>query len=138
MVKKIKPIRYFYVHTNPDTNIDNKEYVFPEHKPDPEKIIASVNIEPKKFADHTSNPLELTNKNWFINLTNTPIPPSVSALLQLGGNFCLPLENYKKKAIHEFIKDLECHNRHFSDVDKAKIRNTFVPFFSRFIHKKNQ
>jgi len=47
-----------------------------------------------------------------------------------------PLDNYKKKAIHEFIKDLECHNRYFSDTDKAKIRNTVVPFFHRFIHKK--
>jgi len=134
--KNIKPISYVYVHTNSNLNNDSKKYVFPEHKLDSEKIIASVNIEPKKFVDHTSNLLHLTNNNWFMNLTNTPIPSSVSTLLQLGGNFCLPIDNFKKKAIHEFIKDLECHNRHFSDTDKAKIRNTVVPFFHRFIHKK--
>jgi len=120
--KKIKPIRYFYVHTNSDSNNDRKKYVFPEHKPDSKKIIASVNIEPKKFVNYTSNSLEITNNNWFINLTNTPIPSSVSTLLQLGGNFCLPIDNSKKIAIHEFIKDLECHNRHFSDIDKKPVK----------------
>jgi len=79
-----------------DLNNNNKKYVFPEHKPNSDKIIASVNIEPKKFVHHTFNPLHLTNNNWFINLTNTPIPSSTSILLQLGGNFCLPIDNYKK------------------------------------------
>jgi len=54
--KRIKPIRYFYVHTNLDLNNNSKKYVFPEHKPDSKKIIASVNIEPKKFVDYTFNP----------------------------------------------------------------------------------
>jgi len=46
------------------------------------------------------------------------------------------VDNYKKIAIHEFIKDIENHNRHFNDTEKAKIYDTIIPFFYRLIHKK--
>jgi len=94
-----------------------------------------VNIEPKKFVDHTFNPLHLTNNNWFINLTNTPIPSSVSTLLQLGGNFCLPIDNSKKKQYTNLLRIWNAITV-ISVTDKTKIRNMVVPFFHRFIHKK--
>jgi len=75
----------------------------------------------------TVNPLNHTNNNWFINLTNVTIPTQVSNLLQLGGYFCLPVDNYKKITIHEFIKDID-HNRHFNDTEKAKIHKTIISF----------
>jgi len=40
--KNIKPIRYFYVHTNSDLNSDSKKYVFPEHKLNSEKLITWI------------------------------------------------------------------------------------------------
>jgi len=96
----------------------------------------TINIDPKKFDNITMNPLNHINNKWFINLTNATIPPYVSSLLQLGGNFNLPIDNNKKIAIHEFVKDLESCNRHINDTDTTKIRNTIIPFFHRFIHKK--
>jgi len=82
--------------------------------------------------------LNHTNKKWLINLTNTPIPKQVSNLLQLGGNFGLPIDKFsKKEIIHEFIKDVETHNRFILETEKSKIRSTIIPFFHRLIHKKN-
>jgi len=83
------------------------------------------------------DPLNHTNNKWFINLTNVSIPIKVSNLLQLGGNFGFPIAKFSKKnAIHEFIKDVEIHNRHITETEKSKIRNITIPFFHRLIHKK--
>jgi len=62
----------------------------------------------------------------------------VSNLLQLGGNFSLPIDNQKKSPIHEFIKDIEIHNRYINDTEKAKIRNTIVLFLNRLINRKER
>lgn len=59
------------------------------------------------FSQKVSNSLDQTNKKWFINLTDTDIPSNVSNLLQLRSNFSLPINNDKKLAIHEFIKNIE-------------------------------
>jgi len=97
-----------------------------------------INLDPRKFIDSKLDPLSHTNNKWFINLTNTTIPEKVSNLLQLGGKFGLPIDSFSKKnAIHEFIKDVEFHNRNISEAVKSKIRNTTIPFFHRLIHNKN-
>jgi len=56
--------------------------------------------------------------------------------LTLGDNFSLQIDNNKKIAIHEFIKDIESCNRYINDTNKAKIRNTIISFFHHLIHKK--
>jgi len=70
-------------------------------------------------------------------LGDTIILPSISNLLQLGVNFCFPLDKYKQTTIHEFVKDLESHNRHISESEKIKIRHIVIPFIYRFLHNKN-
>jgi len=101
--------------------------------------IMEVNLDPRKFIGSKMDPLSHTNNKWFINLTNITIPEKVSNLLQLGGKFGLPIDSFSKKnAIHEFIKDVEFHNRHISEAAKSKIRNTTIPFFHRLIHNKNR
>jgi len=69
-----------------------------------------INIEADKFKKIVADPLRHTNSKWFINLTDVSIPEKVSNLLQMGGNFSLPIDySSKKKVIHEFIKDTENH-----------------------------
>jgi len=136
MIMKIKPIQYCCLQSNLENGNDNKKYVLPTYHLNPDKIITQVNVDPKKYMNHITNPLNHTNNKWFINLTDTTIPPHVSILLQLGGNFCLPTDNRKKTAVHEFIKHLESFNRYFNDNERTKIRNTVIPFFHRFIHNK--
>jgi len=136
MTNKIKPIQYYCVQSNPENENNNIKYVLPAYHLNTDEIIAQVNVDPKKYVNQITNPLNHTNDNWFINLTDTTIPPKVSVLLQLGGNFCLPTNNRKKMAIHKFIKDLESYNRYFNESERTKIRNTVIPFFHRFIHNK--
>ena len=50
-----------------------------------------VNINIKvKFNVDSVNPLDQTNKKWFINLTGRDIPPMVSDLFQMDSKFSLP------------------------------------------------
>jgi len=102
MAKKIKPIQYSCVQTNPETDNNNTKYVHPDYESNSDELITSVNIDPKKFVNHITNPLNHTKDNWFINLTDTTIPPSISVLLQLWDNFCLSSDSCKKTVIHEF------------------------------------
>jgi len=44
----------------------------------------------------------------------------------------------KKNTIHEFIKDLESFNRYTKDIDRARIRNTIIPHFHRFLYRRNE
>jgi len=136
MTKKIKPIKYHCIQTNLETENYNIKYVLPNQKSTSEEPSTSVNIDPRKYVNQITNPLSHTNHKWFINLTDITIPPTVTALLQLGGKFSLPTDNCKKTAIHEFIKDLENYNRHFNESEKAKIRNTVIPLFHRLISNK--
>jgi len=52
--------------------------------------IVEVNIDPMDYVLTNKNPLHNTNEKWFINLTNTDIPSTVTNLLQMSENFCLP------------------------------------------------
>lgn len=67
----------------------------------------NVNIDPINFTHKSNYPLEVTNKKWFVNLTNIDIPSKVYSLLQLGDNFILPIDLNKKTTIYQFIKDIE-------------------------------
>jgi len=91
-----------------------------------------INIDQKKFDNITKNPLNYINNKWFINLTNITIPPSVSTLLQLDDN--LPLDNNKKIAIHEFIKNIESYN---ISMTRQKSVTQLYPF-SIILYIKNQ
>jgi len=137
--KKIKPIRYSYVlnNTNTDGN-NNLKFIISGDKENLKHTKTTINIEADKFKNIAADPLRHTNSKWFINLTNVLIPEKVSNLLQMGGNFSLPIDHSsKKKVIHEFIKDTENHNKHISETVKSKIRNTIIPFFHRLVHNKN-
>jgi len=79
--KKIKPIQYYYVQTNPKNEINNIKYVLPDYKSNSEELSTLINVDPKKFANLTTNPLNHIKNKWFVNLTDITIPPTVSALL---------------------------------------------------------
>jgi len=138
LIKKIKPVNYSVVFKNCDHNgKNNTKYILSNNMSNSDTSVTTVNIVPNKFMDHTIEPLNQTNNKWFMNLTNVTIPIDVSNLLQLGGNFSLPVDrSTKKNIIHEFIKDIENHNRYITETEKSKIRNTTIPFFHRLIHKK--
>jgi len=138
--KKIKPIRYSYVLNNTNTDENNNfKYILSENKGNLEHTNTMINIETDKFKNIVIDPLSHTNSKWFINLTNVSVPEKVSNLLQMGGNFGLPIDySSKKKVIHEFIKDVEKHNKYISETVKSKVRNTIIPFFHRLVHKKTR
>jgi len=96
----------------------------------------NVSIDPHKFCVNPNKVFDSTNKKWFINLSNSRIPPEVSSLLQLGGKFCLPIHLDKKHSIHEFIKDIE-GNSYCQDTNRQiLIRNMAIPQFYKFIKNK--
>jgi len=138
LVKTIKPINYTYVFKNCNhIGKNNTKYILSNNINKSDTSVTTINIIPNKFTDHIIDPLNQTNKKWFMNLTNVTIPTEVSNLLQLGGNFSLPVDkSTKKNIIHEFIKDIKNHNRYITEIEKSKIRNTTIPFFHRLIHKK--
>jgi len=135
-VKNIKHIRYSCLIEGKDVKeINNFKFTLSDELGNSEVPKIVINIEPENFIDSTVDLLNHTNNKWFINLSNKLISQQVSNLLQLGGNFGLPIDKFtKKKAIHEFIKDVEIQNRHIPETDKSKIRNTIIPFLHRLIH----
>lgn len=136
-VKKIKPIQFSY---NFDNKTNSKSLYFNANEVNTRrnKISVFINIDPNKFIHKTSNIKILdTNNHWFINLSNNIIPKEVSNLLQLGGKFSLPILNNKKKAIHEFIKDVESNNKKYNISNQISIRNTSIPLFHFYIIIKN-
>jgi len=136
-IRNIKPIKFSYLINKDDIN--KTKYFLHENTLDSNISRTSININADKFKNKNNfiDPLKHTNNKWFINLTNVEIPEKVSNLLQMGGKFGLPINNFSKHtAIHEFIKDIENHNKNISEIDKSKIRNTVIPFFHKLIHKK--
>ncbi|XP_011858662.1 PREDICTED: uncharacterized protein LOC105556190 [Vollenhovia emeryi] len=93
-------------------------------------------IHPTEFLNSSCEILKNTNEKWFINLTNITIPNKVSNLLQLGENFSLPDSLNKRKAIHEYIKDLESGTHHSQLNKKISLRNTVLPLFQNYINEK--
>jgi len=68
-----------------ENNNDNTKYIYSyyfKNSYTPNTI--SINIEPKRFVNNTLNPLNYINNKWFINLTNTTIPSTVSNLTATG------------------------------------------------------
>lgn len=130
-LKNIKPIKLSYSTNNKGipqsrilvvNNINNKDIVIP----------------PNKFSSKHINPLGSTNEKWFINLTDTIIPTNVTNLLQLGSKFCLPFNNDKKLAIHEFIKDMEGNSTSNNIKNLKTLRSNLVPKLSNFLHGKSK
>ena len=93
-------------------------------------------ISANSFRDATYNPWQQTNQRWFINLTDKDIPPNVTNLLQLGGDFSLPVNINKKVAIHEFIKDIESNSNGIRNL--TSIRNAAIPQFSLFLKSNDK
>jgi len=52
-----------------------------------------LNINSTDFFLNNQDLLNNNNHKWFINLSNTEIPPQVSYLLQHGKNFSLPINS---------------------------------------------
>jgi len=98
----------------------------------------NITIDPNQYDNKSHDLLEHPNDKWFINLTNSPIPHEVTALLQFGERFCLPSYLNKKTAIHEFIKDIESntafHNHNFNK--QTLVRNISIPRFYNFLKCK--
>jgi len=86
--------------------------------------------------DDPQDPLNITNNNWFINLSNAHIPTEVSNLLQLGNKFSLPATLNKKIAILETIKDVGSYIKSFHLENRVRIRNTIISQFHKFLHLK--
>jgi len=86
---------------------NNHKYVLPDHKLNPEGLTTPINVDPKKYVNQIITPLNHIKNNWFINLTDITIPPTVSCLLQLEGNFCLLIDNCKKTAMNTYMNLLK-------------------------------
>lgn len=87
--------------------------------------IPTSTIDIKLDNDTHKRPLLEPRNNWFVNLTNIPIPKLVIGLLQLGENFCLPPDN-DSKLTFELIKNLENNIKNFNNNKKIECRNRFV------------
>lgn len=131
-VNKIKPIIVSYT-----SNINNNTMGLIHNKSVDTTAINSLDfsIDPFEFFNKINNNLQDTNNRWFINLSNETIPKEVSTLLQLGGKFSLPSTMNKKKAIHEFIKDVESNTKNHNIMNQISIRNTSIPLFHKFLHQ---
>jgi len=133
-IKKIKPINY-YVITNSDNHKITK--VFQNYpKLTKNESLSNIKIEPIDFLQNFGDPLNSTNKKWFINLSNSHIPKEVSNLLQFGDKFSIPAHYNKKLAIHEIIKDLENNIKNCHIENQSRIRNMITPQFHKFLHLK--
>lgn len=97
-----------------------------------------VCIHPYTFKQETTHNINEINKKWFINLTNEHIPIETSSLLQLGEKFNIPSVVNKRKAICEFIKDVESNNKKYNMNNQITIRNTSIPLFHNFIQNKTK
>jgi len=112
------------------TNIENINY-------NDKNDIINI-IDPKTYLEKNINPLHHTIDKWFVNYSGMEIPIEVSKLLQMGGKFCLPVNDDKKSAIFEFIKDLEGNsNKHIAGYLDS-IRNSVLPPLKEFISHNKQ
>jgi|GEM_PF-7002331 len=93
-IKKIKPINYYAI----TSNVNHKIIKASDSKPmlTNNETLVNIKIEPSNFLQVSRDPLNNTNKRWFVNLSNAYIPSQVSNLLQFGEKFSLPA-HYKKK-----------------------------------------
>jgi len=94
IVKKIKPINYYVVTNNDNHKITKAFHNYPTLTNN--EALSNIKIEPLDFLQNLGDPLNNTNKKWFINLSNSYIPSEVSNLLQFGDKFSI-LAYYNKK-----------------------------------------
>jgi len=83
----------------------------------------------------TNSQLGTIHDNWLINLSNIKIPQKVTALLQLGGRFGLPLtQQSKEKTIVNFIKHIENNLKKTPESISEPIRNLSYSIINRLLH----
>jgi len=136
-VKNIKPVKFSYIINK------NEQYkAIKDIGTDPfissEQSLQNITIAPSEFSQQIKELLKDINDKWFVNLSDTDIPPKISKLLQLGDKFSLPISSTKKTAVHEFIKDIEgninCINIH----KQINIRIIAISQLHKFLFKKTQ
>jgi len=136
-VKNIKPIKFFH-----SINKDEQYKVIKDNGTYPsissEQLLQNITILPSEFSQQIKKPFNEINEKWFINLTNTAIPPNVANLLQLGDKFSLPISTTKKTAVHEFIKDIEGNTNRINIHKQIKIRNIATSQLHKFLFTKSQ
>jgi len=136
---KIRPIHFFSsLHSNEDINntfsIGRSPYI-----PKITSYFNSNHTSNNAFSTHISPhifqpefQLNQTQDNWLVDLSNTQ---EVILLLQLGGNFGLPLtfNNHNKMAIN-FIKHIEKNLAKTPESICESIRNLSIPIINRIFH----
>ena len=128
-IKKIKPINYTIAN---EPTLNNNYSPKTQSAIDNRKIV-NITIDPNKFLEPPKDPLSTTNNKWFLNLTQQSIPEDVSNLLQLGGEFCLPISQNKKEVVHEFIKDVESNIIQKKIKKETNIRNIVIPRLYKYL-----
>jgi len=134
-ITKIKPIHYYAIINNGNHKITKASYRNPTLTNN--ETLVNIKIEPLNFLRVSGDPLNNTNKSWFVNLSNSHIPSQVSNLLQFGEKFSLPSLYNKKQSIHEIIKDVESNIKSFHIENQTRIRNIIIPQFHRFLHTES-
>jgi hypothetical protein len=125
-INEITPINYSVTTNNEGNQFSNNSFINDNY---------NINIEPKIPMLSAIGPLDYTNDKWFLNLSSVSIPESVSNILQLGGNFCLPTNQRNKNSIHELIKDIEV-NILKRNCDASRMRNTAITYINRSLNNK--
>ena len=128
-IKKVKPINY----TIANELTTNNNYSPITQSTISNRKIVNIIIDPNKFLEPPEDPLSTTNNKWFLNLTQQSIPDDVSNLLQLGGEFCLPISQNKKETVHEFIKDVESNIIQKKIKKETNIRNIVIPRLYKYL-----
>jgi len=136
-ISKIKPIKFTYV-LNKHEHFKVIKFMQEAPVTSSGESLLNINITPTEFSLSSQASLNNNNHKWFINLTNTEIPPQVSCLLQHGEKFSLPINLNKKNIIHEFIKDMEGNTNRINIHNQIKIRNIATAQLNKFLHKKTQ
>jgi len=110
-----------------------KRYSF--HGP-PIDSIHTIVLKPSNFSNKGVDLLE-PRKDWFINVSDIPIPQEVTGLTQLGENFCLLTLNKTKDTI-ECIKAVEDNFYRLRIKNNNAFRNKFFPIISNFNKNNNK
>jgi len=97
----------------------------------------STFISPQSFNPESQ--LNQLHDNWLIDLNNTQVPLETKLLLQLGGNFSLPLtsNNHNKMAV-SFIKHIEKNLTKTPESICEPIRNLAIPIIKRIFHTSSE
>lgn len=146
--KRINPVQYFSAaivrasdvsttHAHPTQEARIQTFTTTEYSLKPftsshESSTLKITLQPSSFQDPSPFPLHNQNK-WFVNLTSIHILPAVQGLLQLGENFCLPI-NSKEKIITELIKNVDNNTNKLPANIRLTIRNRVTPIINNLIN----